>query len=302
MVLGKRGLENVHLVEAAGALGGSLNWLTKLPGRQEWRHLIEYRGLQLGKLRDVTTIFNTRLSADDVLDYGAEIVVVAAGSHYSADAVSPYGRSSLPLAGSWAAKTLTPEQVVRDEAPVGHRVLVVDSDGYFVGPGVAELLATRGHEVTAVTAAAIFGQYLSYTMELPRMSLDLRTRGVRVYTGSSVAKSTEASIAIQTPHGVLDEQFDTVVVVGQRVAESDLYDELRRRRDEWESNGIRAVHRIGDCVRPGFIADAVFSGHRLAREIDEPDPGQPLPFIRERRLIGGSDADFTLPAVQRGRG
>jgi dimethylamine/trimethylamine dehydrogenase len=40
--------------------------------------------------------------------------------------------------------------------------------------------------------------------------------------------------------------------------------------------------RIGDCLAPGTIADNVFSGHRLAREIDSADPRVPLPFVRER--------------------
>jgi hypothetical protein len=39
--------------------------------------------------------------------------------------------------------------------------------------------------------------------------------------------------------------------------------------------------------------DAIFDGHRLAREIDSPDPAIPLPFIRERRLWGAtSDNDY----------
>ena len=35
-----------------------------------------------------------------------------------------------------------------------------------------------------------------------------------------------------------------------------------------------------------MIVDSVFDGHRLAREIDSPNPAMPLPFIRERRLWG----------------
>jgi dimethylamine/trimethylamine dehydrogenase len=53
------------------------------------------------------------------------------------------------------------------------------------------------------------------------------------------------------------------------------------------------VYRIGDCVALRLIADCVFDGHRLAREIDSPNPAAPLPFIRERRLAGeASDADY----------
>jgi dimethylamine/trimethylamine dehydrogenase len=43
-------------------------------------------------------------------------------------------------------------------------------------------------------------------------------------------------------------------------------------------------YRIGDCEAPRFIADAIFSGHRLGREIDSAAPSIPLPFLRERRV------------------
>ena len=45
------------------------------------------------------------------------------------------------------------------------------------------------------------------------------------------------------------------------------------------------LYRVGDCEAPRLIADAVFSGHRLAREIDSDNPAVPLPFKRERKVI-----------------
>jgi dimethylamine/trimethylamine dehydrogenase len=55
--------------------------------------------------------------------------------------------------------------------------------------------------------------------------------------------------------------------------------------DALKKEGITAVYRIGDCVAPRLIADVVFDGHRLAREIDSPNPEEPLPYKRERRVI-----------------
>jgi len=48
---------------------------------------------------------------------------------------------------------------------------------------------------------------------------------------------------------------------------------------------IEGLYRIGDCVAPQLIADAIFDGHRLAREIDSADPARPLPSRRERALV-----------------
>jgi dimethylamine/trimethylamine dehydrogenase len=295
MVLGKRGFDMVHLVDAAPEVGGSLNWVSRLPGRREWRHVIEYREHQLSKLKNVAAILNTRLSADDVLDYGAEIVVVATGSSYSPSAPSPYDR--LPLAlEEFAGSVLTPEQVMDedDQPAIGHRVLVWDTDGYFVGPGIAEHLAGLGHAVTAATPAASLGPYLHYTMEDSQMTRDLRALGVGILTNSTVISVAATSVAIDTLTGPVDLGVDTVVVVGQRVADSTLYRDLQARKDDWDDAGLTGVYRVGDCVRPSFIADAVFSGHRLAREIDSANPDEPLPYIRERRLLDASEVDFTF--------
>jgi dimethylamine/trimethylamine dehydrogenase len=55
--------------------------------------------------------------------------------------------------------------------------------------------------------------------------------------------------------------------------------------DALTAEGVTGLYRIGDCEAPRLIADAVFSGHRLAREIDTDNPAVPLPFKRERKVI-----------------
>ena len=78
------------------------------------------------------------------------------------------------------------------------------------------------------------------------------------------------------------------MLVTQRVSDEALYLELAGRP---RAAGSRASTAIGDCVAPRLIADAIFDGHRLGREIDSPDPAQPLPHLRERP---GLDADPVL--------
>jgi dimethylamine/trimethylamine dehydrogenase len=77
-----------------------------------------------------------------------------------------------------------------------------------------------------------------------------------------------------------------------RRSDDALYRALEADPDALASAGIRGLHRIGDCVVPRLIADAIFDGHRLAREIDEANPAVPLPFIRERRTLTWTDVEF----------
>jgi len=74
---------------------------------------------------------------------------------------------------------------------------------------------------------------------------------------------------------------DGIVLVTQQASDDALYTELTGDAAALARAGIRAVYRIGDAVAPRMISEAIFDGHRLAREIDRPDPAQPAPYLRE---------------------
>ena len=66
-----------------------------------------------------------------------------------------------------------------------------------------------------------------------------------------------------------------VVVADSRAPRDGLYRELSERID---------IVPIGDCLAPGTIASAVYSGHRYAREMDAALPDG-VPFLREHALV-----------------
>ena len=110
---------------------------------------------------------------------------------------------------------------------------------------------------------------------------------------SGIRQRTEVLLTQIAPGGVeaLDEfeeplafEVDAVVLCTQRLSNEELYLDLRADEESLRAEGIEALYRIGDCVAPQLIADCIFDGHRLAREIDSPNPARPLPFIRERQL------------------
>ena len=76
-------------------------------------------------------------------------------------------------------------------------------------------------------------------------------------------------------------QCDGVVLVTQQASDDRLYQELTRDQAALDRAGIQAVHVIGDAVAPRIVSEAIFDGHRMAREIDGPDPSQPAPYLRE---------------------
>jgi dimethylamine/trimethylamine dehydrogenase len=85
---------------------------------------------------------------------------------------------------------------------------------------------------------------------------------------------------------VVKKEFDTVIACTGREPNDKLFRELKARQSEWAANDIKGIYAAGDCYAPGLLADAVFSGHRIAREFESSNPQFAQPWIRERQIWG----------------
>jgi dimethylamine/trimethylamine dehydrogenase len=68
-------------------------------------------------------------------------------------------------------------------------------------------------------------------------------------------------------------EVESTVLVTMRSPVDGLYQVLSKA-------SLPNLARIGDCLGPSTIAAAVYSGHRFARELGEPEMGN-VPFRRE---------------------
>ena len=112
MVLGKRGMRRVHLVEAGEDMGGGMRWIPQLPGLGEWARVVNYRKIQIDKLKNVEFVPNTKLDAQGVKEYGAEIVVIATGAYWATDGLNGCTHDTIPGADASLPWQLTPEQIM----------------------------------------------------------------------------------------------------------------------------------------------------------------------------------------------
>ena len=288
IVLAKRGMRNVHVVEAEPEIGGSMRWVPKLPGLGEWSRVLNWRTIQFEKQRKrVEVITGERLAAKDVLEYGAELVVIATGARWSGDGLNGITHGPIPGADASLPHVLTPEQVMLEgKRPPGRRVAVVDCEGYFTGAGMAELLRGEGHEVTLVTPFEQAVHVCDQTLEGPRLRRHLHELGVDLARNVTVtaigSDGLDGTGEFAEPWRL---EADAVALVTQRVSDDALWRALADDAEALEREGIQGLFRVGDCVTPRLIADAIFDGHRLGREIDSPDPAQALPYLRERALV-----------------
>ena len=282
VVLGRRGFDAVHLIEAEPEIGGRLRWTRRLPTLGDWGRIADWRAVQLGKLPAVQLITGRRMTAADVLGYGASLVVIATGSSWRGDGVQPGRPDRIAGADPAAPYVLTPEQVAAGKRPPGRSVIVYDTDGYYVAPGVAELLAGEGFAVCLATTFPVLSPVSDETLEGEMLRAHLHRRGVTARRGVTVTGIAAGSVHGHDEH---DEPWsagcDGIVLVTQQASDDELYRQLAGDAAALAAAGISAVHLIGDAAAPRMISEAVFDGHRLAREIDRPEPAVPAPFLRE---------------------
>jgi dimethylamine/trimethylamine dehydrogenase len=286
VVLGRRGFESVHVVEAEPEIGGRLRWTRRLPTLGDWGRIVDYRAVQLSKMPGVQVITGRRLSAAEVADYGAEIVVIATGSTWRGDGVQAGYPDPMPGADPESQWVLTPEQVCAGKRPPGPRAVVYDADGYYVGPGVAELLAADGFDVTIVTTYPVLSPISDETLEGEMLREHVHRAGIAVQYATTLTAIRPSAHAVGTSTPVLltgtartGEPWslgcDGVVLVTQQVSENSLYRQLDG------SAFAGAAHLIGDALAPRLLSEAIFDGHRLGREIDRPS----TPYLRERARL-----------------
>lgn len=284
VALGKRGYD-VMLAEASEELGGRAAREPRLPGLAMWGRVREYRVEQLHQLPNVQVYLASELTAQDILDTGANRIVFATGSHWRRDGVGRYHRT--PITNLDQSGVLTPDDVM-DGKGVSGPVIVFDDDHYYMGGVIAEKLRSQGLDVTLVTPAPLVSAWSVNTLEQPKIQRQLLDLGVRVC-------ANEALIAFENGTATLEcvftgkartEVAQSVVMVTARRQNDAVYEDLLARSGEWPEAGITTVERIGDVLAPGTIAAAVFGGHRYARELDSQPWGDEVPFLRENAQLG----------------
>jgi dimethylamine/trimethylamine dehydrogenase len=280
-VLGHRGFGRVHLVEARPELGGHLAWLTSLPGLGEWARVVNYRVVQVRKLRNVEILTNVSLGAADVLDYGAELVVFATGSHWISPTRAEPVEHLLPAGLDQADGlcVLAPEDIMVDgRAPAGERVFIWDGDGSTVAASLAEKLAHDGHAVTIGTSFDRIAPMLDATFEGPGERRRLHDAGVAMRVGLALPRVEGTRIHLRDEFGQDDVlEVDTMVLVVRRLSEDRVYRQVRADAEALAASGIKDVFRIGDCAAPRELGYVIADAYRLAAEIDGDDPHTPLP-------------------------
>ncbi len=279
--LGQRGYE-VHLAEAQKELGGRVTRESKLPGLAEWARVRDWRVGQINKLSNVSIYRDNLLCAQDVIDFGAEHVVLATGCYWRRDG---YGRSNaFAIPGFDGAHVFTPDDVISgaltERASAGP-VVVFDDDSFYLGSVIAEKLRLEGREVFYVTPDDTVASWSVNTLDYRHIQWRLHRLEVQQVTAHNIVGFEHGRVALEHVWSGKARTLEcaAVVTITARLPNEALQLELHSRENEWADAGIQSLRAIGDAEAPGLIAHAVYAGHRYARELDAPSHGE-VAFLR----------------------
>jgi len=254
-VAAERG-HRVTLAEALGDLGGQFRLAGLAPRRGQITELMGWYLRQFDRL-GVEVQYFSPLDARDILEFGADEVVLATGSLPDDSARQRWLPEAGELPGLQNGKVFPCEEVFRGQAEIGRSVIVIDEGGNWRGTGTAWHLAEQGHEVTIVTPDPMIGK------ELVRTGADLKIRaalaklGARFMLESVVAHwhGDRAEVRSLLDGSVTEVAASAIVTATTNVVHNETELEL-------VEAGIR-LHLIGDAAAPRQAAYAFHDGRKI---------------------------------------
>lgn len=246
--LASRGVK-VTLIDRQGELGGTVNLAKKPPLKERMQWIAEYYQNEFERL-GVEVKLNTEATADMIMSYKPDAVIVATGS-----------TSIIPnkIPGVHGNSVYTVEDVLTGEAVLqGKKVAVIGAG--LTGLETAEYLCTNENQVVVIDMQEKVAPNANHT-NVADVCGRLAKSDVQYMLGYALKEIHEDCVILEKPEEHKEEKVSVDAVVlslGYRPDQS-LVSEL-------EAKGV-VVKLIGSAIQDGAIAPAVRTGYEVGREL-----------------------------------
>lgn len=237
----------VTLWEADGQLGGQLAIAAKAPSFERYGEYLRWQSRRLERV-GVDVRLGTRASADDVIDFGADVVAVATGAtpHHPA------------IPGVDLPHVVDAASVIDGDAELGQRIAIIACDDHLTPLTVADLLSAQGREVTLIYGAPTPGQSLGRYM-VGGILARLHKRGVVFRQLEETRAIAVEAIEVRNVYSFDSQRlagFDSVVLACGADSDDALFRELQGRVPE--------LHLLGDAYAPRRLSHVTRQAYALA--------------------------------------
>ncbi|MDQ0219430.1 mycofactocin system FadH/OYE family oxidoreductase 2 [Peribacillus cavernae] len=240
----------VTLVEKNDRLGGQLLLASKLPYRDQLLKVPEHLIKRIHRL-GVEVLVSAEATVENILARDPDAIVVATGSSSATINKPGYNQENV----------FTVYDVLQGNAKIGEKVMIIDGGGHFKGGGLAEYLAAQGKQVNIVTPLLHVGQNLEPSnreMLLQRLS-KINVTMTPHHTVETINRNEALLKNVYSDQEINADGYDTFIYVTHNFSKQDLYVSLKGKHKE--------VHRVGDCVSPRMIEQAIWEGEMMGRKL-----------------------------------
>jgi mycofactocin system FadH/OYE family oxidoreductase 2 len=244
--------------------GGAVALAAKGPGRGELQLITDYLeselellGVEMFRGVEVTVEMlrgvYTQRSEYAQHDSFPQIVIIATGAHT--------GEGLLPIPGHDLPHVTDIRRVLAGEAIEGQRVVVVDETDSHGVLSAVELLATAGKNVEVVTEDYYIGRDLVATHDLVLWKQRVFPHSIMMTPHTTVVRIEPGKVIVvdRFAEGERELPADTVVLGTYERPSQELYLALKDR--------VQHLFRIGDCVAPRRIEQAILEGREVGEQI-----------------------------------
>ncbi len=171
---------------------------SKLPGLATWARVSDWRMSQLRQATNAELYLDSSLTAQDIVAYQFQKVVLATGAKWRRDGVGRVHRLPLPFLPNPAVVGV--DDLLQKGAEALSRsgpVVIFDDDRYYMASALTEMLAGAGHQVTFVTPAPIVAPWTEHTLEQARIQQRLMELNVEIIPLHQLAGFQDAELTLE---------------------------------------------------------------------------------------------------------
>lgn len=237
---------HVEIWEKSDKLGGHLLSGGAPDFKQDELLLVKWYEREMARLK-VPIVYHKEAAAEDVLAYGADVVINAAGSS-----------AIIPGYVKGAEYAITGEDALLGTKPVGQKVVIVG--GGLVGCELAWHLYQQKKDVTIIE---MMPKILVNGKTVPimnRMCLEdlINASDIKVMTSCRLVAAEDGCAKAEYEGKVVEIPSDTTIIAAGFKANNELSEQLK---------GKVELYTIGDCRTVANIKNAVWDAYEAARSI-----------------------------------
>jgi 2,4-dienoyl-CoA reductase (NADPH2) len=252
LVAARRG-HRVTLLERADELGGAPRALAEAGQRVPFGLVSSWRVARLAEL-DVDVRPRVDATPALVRELRPDVVVVATGAR-------PRPVEGLP--GADLRHVVSVREALAGTLPGAGRVVVVDRQGSYPAIDAARRAAGAGRPVTVLAEEAVVSSQLGGSGEISPWYRDAAGQGIDLRPLTTVVEVLPNALRLRHRYGTAEDTLpsDCVVLADFELPDDELYLRLAA-----ELPGLE-IRRVGDCVAPRRVLQAVLEGGRAGRAI-----------------------------------